>query len=164
MSRFVTHHIRSGDEPMHARSPLRMRLVLALFGLAISVAAVVFFVAEGATGLAVACGVVGMIAVVDIVVVIRHIRQGAHFQPGRDVPPYHPVEQPLEDFPTRPPLSQRTREHVYLAMMSTCLVLVIVAWTFVRFYSTTAAIVMSAIAAFIPPVASIVANARGDRS
>ena len=29
---------------------------------------------------------------VDFAVVVRHIRQGPHFQPGRDVPPYEPPE------------------------------------------------------------------------
>jgi hypothetical protein len=26
-------------------------------------------------------------------VVIRHIHQGAHYQPGRDIPPYWPVNR-----------------------------------------------------------------------
>jgi hypothetical protein len=43
--------------------------------------------------------------------------------------------------------------------MGTCLVLVIVAWTVVRQYSVTAAIVMSVVAALLPPVAVMVANA-----
>lgn len=42
--------------------------------------------------------------------------------------------------------------------MGTCVVLVVLAWFVVRHVSTTAAVVMSAIAALIPPVAAIVAN------
>ena len=42
--------------------------------------------------------------------------------------------------------------------MGTCLVLILLAWNLVRFWSTTAAVVMSAIAAVIPPVAVIIAN------
>jgi hypothetical protein len=42
--------------------------------------------------------------------------------------------------------------------MGTCLTLIITAWFVVRFYSTTAAIVMSVVAMFIPPVAAIVGN------
>jgi len=51
------------------------------------------------------------------------------------------------------------RNHVYFVMMGTCLVLVIAAWTFVRVFSVTAAIVMSAVAMVIPPVAVIYVNA-----
>ena len=42
--------------------------------------------------------------------------------------------------------------------MGTCVVLILLAWNVVRFWSTTAAIVMSAVAAVIPPAAAIVAN------
>ena len=43
-------------------------------------------------------------------------------------------------------------------MMGTCLVLIVLAWNVVRFWSTTAAVVMSVVAAVIPPVAAIVGN------
>lgn len=39
------------------------------------------------------------------------------------------------------------------------MLLVILAWTVVRQYSVTAAIVMSVVAALMPPVAAMVANA-----
>jgi len=55
------------------------------------------------------------------------------------------------------------RDRAYLVLMSTCLTLFILAWAVVRLYSTTAAIVMSAVALAIPPVAVIIANA-GDES
>src|SRR3982074_1455913 len=43
-----THHrIRSGDEPVHARSPLRLRLGLALTGLANGLAGVIVFALLG---------------------------------------------------------------------------------------------------------------------
>jgi hypothetical protein len=42
--------------------------------------------------------------------------------------------------------------------MGTCLSLIILAWFVVRFFSTPAAIAMSAVAACIPPVAAIVGN------
>jgi hypothetical protein len=42
--------------------------------------------------------------------------------------------------------------------MGTCMALIISAWFVVRFYSTTAAIVMSVVAMVIPPVAAIVGN------
>ncbi|QWC86832.1 hypothetical protein KLP28_05730 [Nocardioidaceae bacterium] len=43
-------------------------------------------------------------------------------------------------------------------MMGTCLTLIVLAWGVVRFFSTTAAVVMSLVAAVIPPIAAIVAN------
>jgi hypothetical protein len=42
--------------------------------------------------------------------------------------------------------------------MGTCVVLILLAWNVVRLWSTTAAVVMSVIAAVIPPVAAFVGN------
>jgi hypothetical protein len=53
------------------------------------------------------------------------------------------------------------RKKAYFWLMGTCLVLILLAWNVVRFWSTTAAVVMSVIAAVIPPIAVIVGN-RGD--
>jgi Protein of unknown function (DUF3099) len=47
----------------------------------------------------------------------------------------------------------------YLILMGTCLLLIVMAWTWVRLLSDVAAIVMSAVALAIPPFAAIVANA-----
>ena len=52
----------------------------------------------------------------------------------------------------------RTRRRWYVALMGTCVVLIVLAWNVVRLWSTTAAVVMSAVAAVLPPVAVIVAN------
>ncbi|MFL6115431.1 MAG: DUF6343 family protein [Catenulispora sp.] len=161
MTRFDPHRIRSGDEPMHARSPLRMRLTMALIGLASALGGVVFFLTQHATGWVIACAAIGVLAFADVLVVVHHIRQGPHYQPGRDIPPYRPVETPEDYPPPRKPLSQRTREQVYLAMMGTCLTLVVLAWTLVRLFSPGLAVAMSVVAAFIPPFAVMVANARG---
>jgi multisubunit Na+/H+ antiporter MnhG subunit len=51
------------------------------------------------------------------------------------------------------------RKIAYAVIMGTCLALVILAWTLVRLYSVTAAIVMSVVALLLPPVAAMVANA-----
>jgi Protein of unknown function (DUF3099) len=56
-----------------------------------------------------------------------------------------------------------TRNRWYLVLMGSCLTLVILAWTVVRLFSVTAAVVMSAVALFIPPIAAIFVNA-GDES
>jgi hypothetical protein len=45
--------------------------------------------------------------------------------------------------------------------MGGCLLLILLAWNVVRFWSTTAAVVMSGVAAVIPPVAAIVGNLGG---
>lgn len=51
-----------------------------------------------------------------------------------------------------------SRRATYFVLMGTCVVLIVLAWNLVRFWSVTAAVVMSAIAAVIPPIAVIVAN------
>lgn len=81
---------RSGDEPVHARSPLRLRFWLALWGLILMIAVTVFFVAVDHPGWAALTAAIGAITAVDLVLILRHMRQGAHYQPGRDVPPYEP--------------------------------------------------------------------------
>jgi hypothetical protein len=43
-------------------------------------------------------------------------------------------------------------------MMGVCLLLIVLAWTLIWRYSVTAAVVMSAAALVVPPVAAIVAN------
>lgn len=52
----------------------------------------------------------------------------------------------------------RIRQRRYFVLMGICLVLVILAWNVVRFWSTTAAVVMSLVAAVIPPIAALVGN------
>jgi hypothetical protein len=52
----------------------------------------------------------------------------------------------------------RRRKRWYFSLMGLCLLLIVLAWNVVRLWSTTAAVVMSAIAAVLPPVAVIVAN------
>ena len=150
--------MRSGDEPAHARSPLRLRLALALFGLLAAVAGTVAFVLAGEPVLAVAFAVVAVIAALDLAVVRIRLRQGPHYQPGPDVPAYRPVEDDPVPRPPREPVSQRTRTREYLALMGLCVGLLLVAWVGLRPVSTTAAIVVSIVAMVIPPVAAIFAN------
>jgi type II secretory pathway component PulM len=56
------------------------------------------------------------------------------------------------------PLSLGTRERAYLVMMGVCVLLIVLAWTLIWRYSVTAAVVMSALALVVPPLAAIVAN------
>ena len=153
------HRIRSGDEPVHARSPLRLRLGLALIGLANGLAGVIVFALLGSAPLEWAFAALCVVAAVNIVVVVRHLRQGAHYQPGRTIPPYRPLESdtlvPSPHVPTPP----RVRRRRYLVMMGVCVGTLILAWSWIRLYSVTAAVVMSAAASLIPPVAAILANA-----
>ncbi len=54
---------------------------------------------------------------------------------------------------------QRTQRHrAYFAIMGACVLLILLAWNVVRLWSTTAAVVMSVVAALLPPVAAFVAN------
>jgi 4-amino-4-deoxy-L-arabinose transferase-like glycosyltransferase len=57
-----------------------------------------------------------------------------------------------------------TRERLYLILMGGCVVAVVLAWTVIRLFSVTAAIVISAVCALVPPVAAIVANAGDEGS
>jgi len=53
---------------------------------------------------------------------------------------------------------RRTRHRRYFWLMGTCVVLIVLAWNVVRFWSVPAAVVMSAVAALIPPIAAFVGN------
>jgi Protein of unknown function (DUF3099) len=55
-------------------------------------------------------------------------------------------------------MQRRTRHRTYFLLMGTCVVLILLAWNVVRLWSTTAAVVMSVVAALIPPVAAFVGN------
>jgi hypothetical protein len=155
--------MRSGDEPGHARSALGLRLALAGFGLVMALVSAAVVQSVAPTAVVVLFLVVALIALVDLVVVSRQIRRGAHFQPGPEVPPYRPVnlgrgESEPSPRPERAPLTERTRMRRYLILMASCLVLIVLAWFWVRFYSTPIAVAMSMVAAVLPSIAVIVAN------
>ena len=59
-------------------------------------------------------------------------------------------------------LNARQRRRIYFTIMIPCLTLIVVAWTVVQFFSTTAAVAMSAVAMVMPPLAAIMANAGQD--
>lgn len=52
----------------------------------------------------------------------------------------------------------RQRRIGYVILMGTCFLLIATAWLLVRHFSVTAAIAMSAVAAFIPPIAAMYGN------
>ena len=56
------------------------------------------------------------------------------------------------------PQPSRRDKRLYLALMTVCIGLFVLSWAVVDRYSTTAAIVLSAIALVIPPFAVIIAN------
>jgi hypothetical protein len=151
--------VRSGDEPAHARSPERLRLGLALVGLAVSLAVGALFVRDRVGWGMALCAVGALASVLDGVLAVRRIRQGPHFQPGRDVPPYRPVPPDRPPRAARPPVTERTRQRRYFALMGTCLGLLLVAWVGVRPYSTTITVALTVVAMVIPPIAALVANA-----
>ena len=154
------HRPRTGDEPSHARSPLRMRLVLACMGLANGLLGVgIFGFWLRTLPFLVVFAALAVFSLGNIAVVIVRIRQGAHYQPGRDVPPYRPVDpQPHEPEPPRP-ITPRRRYQRYFLIMGVCMLLIVLAWTWVRFYSVLAAGIMSGVAALLPPLAAVVTNA-----
>src|ERR1700740_32667 len=79
--------MRSGSEPMTARSPLRLRLALASFGVAIGAGAAVAAAVTGQAPRPILFAVIPAAACLNVAVVIIRIRQGPRYQPGRDVPP-----------------------------------------------------------------------------
>ncbi|MEU9114004.1 DUF6343 family protein [Streptomyces sp. NPDC048483] len=82
--------MRTGNEPLQARSPLKIRCGLAFWGLLWAIAGAVAFILAGRPEWAAACAAVALLAATDLVVVIWHIHQGPHYQPGKDIPPYEP--------------------------------------------------------------------------
>jgi hypothetical protein len=86
--------MRTGSEPTTARSALRARLWLTVWGLLWAIFGTAAFALVGRPGWAAACGVLWLVATVDMTMILRHIRQGPHYQPGRDIPPYSPPEVP----------------------------------------------------------------------
>lgn len=151
--------MRTGDEPSHARSPLRLRLALAVFGLACAIIGCATFAALDATGWLVASIALGLVAIADMIIVLGHIHAGAHYQPGRAIPPYQPVPADPADRPDRAAIPIERRRGRYLALMALCVFLFVSSWTWVRIYSPVAALVTSLIAMVLPPIAAIVANA-----
>ncbi|WP_148614870.1 DUF3099 domain-containing protein [Nocardioides rubriscoriae] len=55
-------------------------------------------------------------------------------------------------------MQEATRKRTYFALMGTCVVLIVLAWNVVRLWSTTAAVVMTLVAAVLPPTAAILGN------
>ena len=85
--------MRTGSEPTTARSALRARFWLSLWGLVWATFGTVVFALIGRPGWAAACGALWLVVAADMTVIVRHIRQGPHWQPGREVPPYPPPER-----------------------------------------------------------------------
>ncbi len=73
--------------------------------------------------------------------------------PNGDRPPGQAGQSPGQS----PGLSRRKRAYFFL--MGGCVLLIVLAWMVIWRFSLTAAVVMSAVALVIPPVAAIIANA-----
>lgn len=155
----VEHHVRSGDEPSHARSPLRLRLGLAVIGLANGLAGIIVFDLLGSAPLMWLFAAIALLAAVNIAVVLRRIAQGPHYQPGPSIPPYRPLDPAPSERTARKPATTRTRRRRYVVLMSLCVLLLILAWTWIRLYSVTAAVAISVAASLIPPFAAVLTNA-----
>ena len=156
---------RSGDEPSHARSPLRLRLVLALAGTLVWAGGAIAFWVAGEPVLTLIFAAVAVLSLVNAGVVVHRMRQGPHWQPGPTTPPYHPVAPERPQRPRGPtgPVPEQVRVRRYLSIMGACLVLIVLAWGVVRLWSVTAAVIMSLVAMLLPPIAAIVANQGWDR-
>ena len=151
--------VRSGDEPDHARSPQGLRLGVAVAGLLVSLGVGALFLRDRVGWGIALCAAGAVASLVDGGLAVRRIRQGPHFQPGRDVPPYRPVPPERPAPAPRRAVTERTRQRRYFALMGTCLGLLLVAWVGIRPYSTTWTVALTVVAMVIPPIAALVANA-----
>lgn len=149
---------RSGDEPVHARSALRLRLVLAAFGLAWGLAGTALFAVLNIPALLGLFAAIAAIASVNCAVVVRHIRAGAAYQPGREVPPYRPAPAPRVARPERPEVSPRRRHLRFIVAALGTLVLVINAWAWIWRFSVTASVVLSIVAGVLLLVGVVATN------
>ncbi len=156
---------RTGDEPAHARSALGLRLGLTLAGAVLWAGAAVLMFSAGMTVVGLAFVAVAVLSALNAAFVVHRMRQGAHFQPTPDTPPYRPVadDPPERVRPPRPPVDERTRATRYLVLMGICLGLLVLAWGVVRLWSVPLAVGMSVVAMVLPPVAAVVANHGWDR-
>jgi Protein of unknown function (DUF3099) len=57
-----------------------------------------------------------------------------------------------------------TRNRLYFLLMGGCIAAVVLAWTVVRIFSVTAAVVISVAVGLVPPIAAIIANAGDEAS
>jgi Family of unknown function (DUF6343)/Protein of unknown function (DUF3099) len=155
---------RTGDEPIHARSALGLRLALTLAGFVCWGVAAVIMLAAGERILAGVFGLIAVLAAVNAGFVVHRMRQGPHWQPTSSTPPYRPVQEdrPHPTGAPRAPVSERTRARRYLLIMGTCLALLVLAWGVVRLWSVPVAIGMSVVAMVLPPIAALVANSGWD--
>jgi Protein of unknown function (DUF3099) len=64
----------------------------------------------------------------------------------------------------RPRGRNMTRNRLYFILMGGCIAAVILAWTVVRLFSVTAAVVISVAVGLVPPIAAIIANAGDEAS
>jgi hypothetical protein len=102
--------------------------------------------------------VTALIAVVDIVVVVRHIRAGPVFLPGPEVPPFRPAREPRPLPAPRPAARPAVRHVRYLLAVGVAVVLPANAWTWVRGASLIASVVISVLAALLITGGVIAAN------
>jgi hypothetical protein len=158
--------VRSGDEPVHARSPLGLRLALTLSGAALWAGSAALMFGAGMPGPGAGFLVVAALCLVNAVLVVRRLRQGPHWQPGPRVPAYRPVpdgDRPEPARAPRPPVDERTRATRYLRIMGACIGLLVVAWGVVLPWSVPLAVALSLVAMVLPPIAAVVANRGWDR-
>ncbi|MGW7362817.1 DUF6343 family protein [Streptomyces sp. NPDC054841] len=82
--------MRTGSEPTTARSPLRMRFWLSVWGLIWAVVGLGTFAVTEHPGWAITSAVLCVIIMADLLWVVHRLHQGPHYQPGPDIPPYEP--------------------------------------------------------------------------
>ena len=150
---------RSGDEPLHARSALRLRLFLAGFGLACGIAGIVLFAVLSIPALLGLFAALAAVASVNIAVVVRHMRAGAAYQPGPEVPPYRPAPAERKPRPVRPEVSPRRRHARFIVAAIVTLVLIVNAWAWIWRLSVAASVALTIVAGVALLIGVVASNA-----
>jgi hypothetical protein len=149
---------RSGDEPMHARSPLGLRLWIAGFGLVAAVAGIIVFALEDVPALVAVFAAFAALTVVDAAIVVRHIRAGDDYQPAPAQPPYRlPDVDHAPPPPLHPPTVHR-RHTLFIWTAAASLVLLINAWAWIEHFSVAWATILSIIAGLLLLFGVLTAN------
>jgi hypothetical protein len=151
---------RSGDEPVHARSPLRLRLFLAAFGLACGIGGIVAFAVLHIPLLLGLFAALAAIATVNCAVIVRHIRAGEDYQPGPEVPPFRPAAAaPAAPRHARPEVSAARRHMRFAVAAIGSLVLLINAWAWIWRLSVPASVALTVAAGVLLLVGVVASNA-----
>jgi hypothetical protein len=149
---------RSGDEPMHARSPLGLRLWIAGAGLVAAIAGIIVFALEDVPALVAVFAAFAALTVVDSAIIVRHIRAGDEYQPTPARPPYRLPDGDRQPPPPLHPPTLHRRHTLFIWTAAASLVLLINAWAWIEHFSVAWATILSIVAGLLLLFGVLTAN------